>query len=195
MKGFFEGKGKILYMPDCQDCLLLFIWRTWLAPCYSFVNLSGMKARTRNLILRWDKFPLYQSLAERLINESFSVFMSLYYKYITFKLNFVMANWLKMTDYKNGRLTPTYVAILTTLVITRKVLVFSEVQDFTLWLLLVLPPSYLHKCIHLQFGVVLCFGIDSAFQQGDKAWKGTFVSRWIAAWHTALWILYYLGRL
>lgn len=140
MKGFSEGKGEMLHMPDCQDCPLLFIWRTWLVLCYSFVNLCGMKARTRNLILQWDKFPFYQSLAKRLTNESFRVFVSLYYKYVTFKLNFVMANWLKMTDYKNRRLTPTYVAILTTLVITRKIPVISEGQDFTLWLLLVLHP-------------------------------------------------------
>lgn len=140
MKGFFEGWAEMLYMRDCQDCPPLFIWRTWLVPCYSFVNLNGMKARTRNLILQWDKFPLYQSLAKRLINESFRVFMSLYYKYITFKLNFVMANWLKMTHYKNRRLTPTYIAILTTLVIMRKIPVSLEGWDFTLWLLLVLHP-------------------------------------------------------
>lgn len=109
MKGLFEGKGDMLYVPDCPDCLPLLIWRTWLVPCYSFVNLNGMKARMRNLILQWDKFPLYQSLAKRLINDSFRVFVSLYYKYITFKLNCVMANWLKMTDHKTRRLTQTYV--------------------------------------------------------------------------------------
>lgn len=108
MKGFFKGKREMLYMPDCQDCPLLFVWRTWLAPCYSFVNLNGMKARARNLISQWDKFPLYQSLAKRLINESFRVFVSLYYKYIAFKLNFVPANWLEMTDYRNRKLTPTH---------------------------------------------------------------------------------------
>lgn len=130
MKGFFEGKGEMLYMPDCQDCPLLFIWRTWLVPCYSFVILNGMKARTRNLILPWDKFPLYQSLAKKLINESFRVFMSLYYKYITFKLNFLMANWLKMTDYENRRLTQTYLSILTTLVIMRNIPAISEGPGF-----------------------------------------------------------------
>jgi len=45
-----------------------------------------------------------------------------------------------MTDYKNGRLTQTYVAILATLVIRRKIPVISEGQDFTLWPLLVLHP-------------------------------------------------------
>lgn len=38
-----------------------------------------------------------------------------YYNYIAFKLYFVIVNGLKMTDYKNRRLIPTYVAILTIL--------------------------------------------------------------------------------
>lgn len=118
----------MLYVPDCQKCPLLFMWRTWLVSRYSFVNLSGMNTRTQNLILQSDKFPLYQSLAKRLINESFRVLVSLYYKYITFKLDFVLANWWKMTDYRKSRLTAvkTCIAILTTMVTMRKIPVISE---------------------------------------------------------------------
>lgn len=87
-------------MPDCQNCPLLFMWRTWLVSCFSFVNLNGMKARARNLILQSDKFPFYQILAKRLMNESFRVFVSLCYKYITCKLDFGLANWWKMIYYK-----------------------------------------------------------------------------------------------
>lgn len=100
---FFEVKREMLYMPGCRVCPPLFIWRTWLVPYDSFVNLNGTKARTRNLISQWDKFPLYQSLAKRLINESVRVFVSLYCKYITFKLGFLTMNWLKLTDYKNQK--------------------------------------------------------------------------------------------
>lgn len=90
----------MLHMPDCQNCLLLFMWRTWLVSCFSFVNLNGMKARARNFILQLDKFPFYQILAKRLVNESFRVFVSLRCKYITCQLNFGLADWLKMIDYK-----------------------------------------------------------------------------------------------
>lgn len=62
MKGFFENKGEMLYMPDCKTSTTIYLKN--LISSRLFVNLNGIKARTRNLILQWDKF-FYISVWQR----------------------------------------------------------------------------------------------------------------------------------